>query len=547
MSRRKLELTWPHKDKVLLRLDEHGEPVWGTWDGVDTRLLIKQAHYGDPDAENILIRGDNLLALQALLPQFAGKIKLIYIDPPFNTGAAYEYYDDGLEHTIWLSLMKSRLELLWKLLADEGIIFVHIDEIELAYLRVVMDEIFHNRNLISIICWQRTPEITFLGQGQSYINTIMEYLLVYAKDISRCQLNRVSKRLLATSRVMQQYNLFVTLGERELSSQGTSASGIPYTIYRYTDFDVQRIPANISKLEYIKRFDTIYRYARVNPDNTFLSSFVDTLNPEELFGVVYTPTRGKSAGRDIECLFHRRNQLWPAANNAFVEGGEIYRKADMSNLWTNDEISATRIANEGGVRFRRGKKPEELLQRVIEIGSRSGDIVLDSFAGSGTTGAVAHKMERKWIMVEIGDHAETHIIPRMQRVISGEDQSGISKAVGWKGGGGFAYYTLGESVVGKDTEIGVWVLNYTNSRLIEAICLREGFTVIADGDLHGKKGNHYAHVAQDFVTQEYVNHLLSQLGDDERLTIYCESYDPHLRGSDRAEIKRIPQALMEGS
>lgn len=552
---KRLELVWPNKDKVLLGLDEHGKPVWGTKADLEPRLLVQLEAVGQTNrdnlddlyeqGDNLLIKGDNLLALKALERHFAGKIKCIYIDPPFNTGNAFEYYDDGLEHTIWLSMMKARLEILKTLLSREGVIFVHIDFNEIGALQVLLNEIFGRRNFVSLITWQRTPEITFLGQGQSPIITITEYLLIYAKEFESCLLNRVSKKLLATSRVMQQYNLIVDLGEKKFVKDIVDENAGLVKVYCYPNANIQRVPSSMSKREYLSNFDKIFRYARVNPDNSFLFRMMNEFEPNTVYSIVYKPRVGKNAGNEIEAIFHRRNQLWPVSANAFVEENEIYRSADMSNLWTNDEISATRIANEGGVEFRRGKKPEALVQRVLDIASSPGDWVLDSFLGSGTTAAVAHKLGRKWIGIELGEHAETLCLPRLKRVVSGEDQTGISKQVGWKGGGGFRYCVLGESLFAKDRDTGLVMINpqYTNGLLVAAVCNLEDFRLNNDSVFHGVRGNIYAHITEEKVTQAYLDSLVERLPDGKSLTIYCLKRATGLKIPPEVKIKRIPKEL----
>lgn len=552
--RKRLELTWPNKEKLLLGLDENGKPIWGTKDDLEARVLIQLEAVGKtkPDhpnlyeqADNLLIRGDNLLALKALERDFAGKIKCIYIDPPFNTGNAWEYYDDGLEHTIWLSMMKPRLELLKKLLRDDGSIFIHIDFNEVGALQVLMDEIFGRRNFLTLITWQRTPEITFLGQGQSPIITITEYLLVYAKNFPSCKLNRVQKKLLATSKVMQQYNLTVELGKCQFVEEIDDESLGKIKIYEYPSASIERIKSSVPKAEYLKKFQQIYRYARVNPDNSFLDRMMKRFDPENVCSIVYEPQRGKSAGKEIEAIFHKQNQLWPASVNAYVSDGEIYRTADMSNFWSNDEISATRIANEGGVEFRRGKKPEELVRRVIEIGSNKGEWIIDSFLGSGTTTAVAHKLNRKWIGVELGEHAETLCLSRLKRVASGEDQTGISADINWHGGGGYRYCILGPSLFQTDEDTGSIMINphYKNGLLTNAVCRMEDFYLNNHPLFHGIRGNIFAHVTEDRVTQQYVDQLFDMLPNEKQLIIYCLKRAQTLTLPENVKIKRIPKEL----
>ena len=553
--RNRLELVWPYKEKVLLGQDERGKPIWGTRKDIENRILWQLDAVGELNAENpndlydqgdnLLIKGNNLLALKTLERHFAGKIKCVYIDPPFNTGSAYEHYDDGLEHTIWLSMMKGRLELLKKLLRRDGVIFVHIDFNELGPLQVLMDEIFGRKNFVSLITWQRTPEITFLGQGQSPLITITEYLIVYARNFEANQLNRVKKKILATSRVMQQYNLIGELGDKEFIENIEDANAGTVKVYRYSKASIKRIPSSISKREYVKDFGKIFRHARVNPDNSFLFRMMNMFDPEKVFSIVYKPRTGKSAGKETESIFHKRNQLWPALANAFVEKGENYRSADMSNWWGNDEISATKIANEGGVEFRRNKKPEALIKRILKISTSPGDWVLDSFLGSGTTAAVAHKLGRKWIGIELGEQAETHCRPRITRVVKGEDQTGISKEVSWKGGGGFRYCVLGESLFAQDQDTGIIMINpdYTNGPLVAAICNMEDFKLRADNVFHGFRGNVFAHVTEEKITQAYIDKLVEILPEDKYLTIYYLKRNTKLQIPERVKLKRIPNEL----
>lgn len=556
--RGKLELDWVDKgDIIITKFDENGKsyPASYRQGQVENEELMPRElelieTVGDSNSENMLIQGENLIALRSLEREFAGKIKLIYIDPPFNTGQDFEDYEDGLEHSIWLTIMENRLRLAEKLLSDDGVIFVHIDDNELAHLKTLLDDIFHG-NYQNTIIWQRTPEITFLGQGQSPIINIVEYLLVYSKDKSKGGIKKIQKKLPATSKVFQQYNLYVDLGKpkklvKKLNPNGRSE----IAIFEYKDFEIEPIHKRIKNIkEYLNDFSKIYRLARVNPDNSFLARMLKEMNPEKLMSVVYTPRTGKSAGKEIEALFYKNNQLWPASKNAFVENNEIYRNADMSNYWSNDEISATRIANEGNVTLRRGKKPEALLKRIIEMTTEQNDILMDYFAGSGTTGAVAHKMGRKWIMVEVKENMiKEKALTRMKNVVNG-DQTGISKEVGWKGGGGFKFYKLGEPLIVKHKDYpSIKMINpkYYNTALIKVICQLEGFKFRKDDKVfHGvnKLGNKYSHITDQYVSQGVIGFLKGKLGDNEELIIYCFNYDDKINLPDNILIKKLPGDL----
>ena len=500
---RKLELTWPHKKEVLLRLDERGEPVWGTRDDVDARLLIQQAHYGDPDAENMLIKGDNLLALKALESQFTGKIKCVYIDPPFNTGSAYEHYDDGLEHTIWLSMMKARLEILNKLLCKDGAIVVHIDYREEARLKLLMDEIFIGGFRNSIIVKRGTKNVQQQFDTIDSLASGHDTLLLYAA--------RPETRFPHCRSVLEQPQE----GTWNNHWRGTDRPTMRYELFGITPEKGQWRWSKKRTMQAVRNY------------REYLEKYSDTMSIDDYYSMRLTE-------EGLKLDFVRLSKTGRPEHYVPPRSFRI-----LSDVWMD-------VRTSGKLTELEHEKHEELLLRVINWISQPGDWVLDSFLGSGTTAAVAHKLGRKWIGIELGEHAETLCLPRLKGVVSGEDKTGISQEVGWKGGGGFKYYTLGESVVGKDAATGVWVLNYTNGPLIEAICLREGFTIIADGDLHGKKGHNYAHIADDHVTNEYVNSLLARLEDHERLTVYCQSHDPYLQGNDRVEINRIPQALVKG-
>lgn len=535
---RKLELVWPNKDKVLLRLDEHGEPVWGTWDDLDTRLLIQQAHYGDPGAENMLIRGNNLLALQSLLASgYQSRVKFIYIDPPFNTGNAFQYYDDGFEHSIWLALLRDRLRLLECLVRNDGLICIHIDHHEYAYLKVLADEIFGRNNYIDTLSVQVRHEDRILKRDKP-MHAVIEYVLLYAGDSSEFS---IAKRLRDNTDVSQYaYDIQVS-GEGRTERIG----GKDVQIFSPHEYEIHSGKPSAGKLKKINIRGSI---KEGNSSGRYYEAYLAPRLEIDGYAALY---RVPGIGADALGYRYFIHPTEPRYRNGHYFQGVPLNRADIIEIPYPNFIDMTdqynRVQEEGAVEFRNAKKPEALISFLLNLASpKPDDIVLDSFAGSGTTGAVAHKLGCKWIMVEIGEHAETLIIPRMRRLISGQDPTGISQEVGWSGGGGFTYYTLGESVVSKDAATGVWVLNYSNGPLIEAVCLSEGFEIIADGDLHGKKGHHYAHVADDHVTNEYVNSLLAQLEDHERLTVYCQSHDPYLQGNERVEIKRIPQALVQG-
>ncbi|TAK54783.1 MAG: site-specific DNA-methyltransferase, partial [Bacteroidetes bacterium] len=452
------------------------------------------------------------------------------------------------EHTIWLSMMKARLEVLKKLLHKSGYMFVHIDYNQIGYLRVLMDEIFGRRNFVAQISWQRSPQRTVLGQGQTPIITIVEYILIYARDASTGKLKHIQKKINATRNVMNQYRILLTLSEdKKLVKEFVNENNdTPVRIWQFNSYDIKTLPSTVSKQEYVKYFNKLFEPVGIHSEHSFMQRIITMFKRDKAYLVEYTPSKGKSADTETaECFINGRKML-SAKNYASVgDDGEIYRISDMDNLWTGEEIGVTGIAKEGGFEFKRGKKPEELIKRVIELSTSPDDWMLDSFLGSGTTSAVAHKMRRKWIGIELGDHAETHCLPRLKMVINGKDQTGISKDVDWVGGGGFRYCVLGPSLFEKDEDTGVIMINpqYNNGLLTNAICSMENFTLNNHPKFHGVRGNVFAHITEEKVSQQYADNLFDILPDDKELIIYCLKRTQTITLPVNVKIKRIPKEL----
>lgn len=553
MSKR-LELIWPNKDKVLLGLDENGKPIWGTKADLEPRLLVQLEAVGktNPDnlddlykqGDNLLIKGDNLLALKALERHFAGQIKCIYIDPPFNTGNAFEHYDDGLEHTIWLSMMKARLEVLKKLLKkDDGIIAIHIDENELAYLRILLDEIFGRNNFLSFVTVKAKAGA---GVGQeSFLFDICEYIIIYGRDADFCEnfLPKLPQGM--DKKTMDTYNkLFLKEGERELvkTIEGGLVGSI--AVFKHNSYKIETIAnGDRNKDFYAKNLNVIFR--TTNPQGGLMKRIMPQLPKNDLISIEYVPTKGKFAGKLSHFFFYKGSLITWLKDSAFIDAhsGELMKLVKSSNIWEENLYQG--IAKEGNVEFQQSKKPERLVQRIIEMSTESGEWVLDSFVGSGTTAAVAHKLGRKWIGIELGEHAETLCLPRLKKVVSGEDQTGISKQVGWKGGGGFRYCVLGESLFARDKDTGLVMINpkYTNGPLVAAVCNLEDFKLNNDSLFHGVRGSIYAHITEEKVTQGYLDALLDRLPNGKSLTVYCLKRATGLKMPDEAKIKRIPKEL----
>ncbi len=493
----KLELTW---------IGKGDEPK------LEPRILIENPEYsyGDPKSENMLIHGDNLLALKALEQDYAGKVKCIYIDPPYNTGNAFEHYDDGVEHSLWLNLIRPRLELLRTLLKNDGSIWVTLDDNEVHYCKVMCDEIFGRINFVANVVWQKRiqPDMrATIGAGHDHI-------LVYAKCIE--------------------------------------------------DFkkELNMLPSSNNQLE---------RYS--NPDNDANGPWVSAdymakgFRPNQMYeittpsGKKYSPRAG-SCWRNIEPVFlelQKEGKIWFGINGDSVPRKKTYL-SEINGIsawtwWPNSEVGHNQEAKKevnklfGNENAFETPKPERLIERVLTIASNSGDLVLDSFLGSGTTSAVAHKMGRRWIGIELGEHAKTHCFPRLKQVVDGE-QGGISKAVDWQGGGGFKFYTLAPSMLQKD-KYGNWVIDsqYNPTMLAAAMAKQEGFKYQPHDSLYWKQGTSsgqdFIYTTTQFITVESLDQIQEEMQPGESLLICCKSFQNECKGKySNITIKKIPQMLL---
>ncbi len=451
----KLELTWVGKEKKIV---------------VEPRILIadpEKSHHAQGNLfdqaadDNMLIHGDNLLALKSLEARFAGQVKCIYIDPPYNTGYAFEHYDDNLEHSQWLNLMRPRLEILRNLLSEDGSIWISIDDDEGHYLKVLCDELFGRGNFVSTVIWEKKYTI---ANDTQWLSDNHDFILVYAKNKDRWHPN-----LLPRSEEMNK--------------------------------------------------------AYKNPDN----------HPKGVWKS--TPLHAKSGSETSASFSYTFN-------------------VTARTLWRFDEVGHNHEAREEVKHFNPTSvfatpKPERLIERILVLGSNPGDLVLDSFLGSGTTAAVAHKMGRRWIGIEMGDHAYTHCKVRLDKVINGEDRGGITKAVKWKGGGGYTFYELAPSLINRDA-FDEPVINkaYNAEQLAAAVALHEGFRFQPDRECFWKQsvGNErsYLFVTTAHITSQYLDSIHGSMAEGEFLIIAAKSFD---RGIERAyreiAVKKIPQMLLD--
>ena len=528
----KLELIWYGKEKEIK---------------VEPRLLIERPELSNigaaPDTENMLIHGDNLLALKALESKYAGQVKCIYIDPPFNTGQAFENYDDNLELSIWLDLMRSRLRLLHTLLSDDGTLFAHIDDENLPYITILLDEIFGKNNRLYLITFKQGA-----ATGHKAINpgcvTTTNFVLIYSKNKESWSPNKVYTKRERDDR----YTKFITNIDDDYSKWNIINLIEAYANSENIDVPQARknVKLNPMLLEnfVIANAQSVIRTAR--PDMKNVGKEIQ----EMIIESKDNPNSILFLHRDInpDMYFFKGERILFYKDKLKMIDGELVSAEPLTTLWA--DILSNNLHNEGGVSFPKGKKPEHLIKRVMELSSEEGDVVLDSFLGSGKTAAVAHKMKRKYIGIEMGEQAFTHCKPRLDSVISNDDRSGITKAVNWQGGGGYRFYELAPTLINRD-EFGEYIINpeYSADMLAAAMALHEGFTYEPDSSVFWKQshGNEKSYL---FVTTRHLNFafmdsIIGGMEDDEYLVIACCSYDKEVeKMNTHITVKKIPQMLL---
>jgi adenine-specific DNA-methyltransferase len=511
--KQKLELTWIGKEyrprlepRILIE-----DPA---------RSYHARHRVSDGDLfDNHLIFGDNLLALKALEQEFAGKIKCIYIDPPYNTGSAFEHYDDGIEHSLWLSLIRDRLEILRHLLSPAGTIWINLDDNEAHYCKVICDEVFGRQNFLGNVIWEKSDSPRMDAE---FISSRHDHLLVFAKDRAVTSWNRIP---VGEDLTPNHYDKVDELGRkyylkplRAMGGQGDSRVARPTLYYPLIAPDGSEV--------YPKRQDGTDGAWRWNPQKVEKESArIDWIQGRNGWTPYYRIFADQNAKRPPETI-------WPHEE----VGSNRTSKAEIKALFPEIIPFTT-------------PKPEKLLQRVVTIASDPGDWVLDSFAGSGTTGAVAHKMGRRWIMVELGEHCHTHIIPRLKKVIDGEDAGGVTAAVNWEGGGGFRYYRLAPSLLETD-KWGNWVISreYNAAMLAEAICKLMGFAY-APSDahywLHGRSSEQsFIYVTTQTLGHEQLQHLSEEVGEERTLLVMCGAFRDNPDRYPNLIIKKIPKEVL---
>lgn len=551
----KLELTWVGKYEEK---------------AVEPRILVedKGKSYGDPDSENMMIHGDNLIALQALQQDYAGLIKCIYIDPPYNTGSAFEHYDDNLEHSIWLSLMKQRLILLRDLLSEDGSIWIQIDDEEQAYLKVLCDEVFGRFNFVNMISVNMKNIAGASGGGEDKrLKKNCEYILIYAKDYSLLPLFNGPYVYTEMSELIQQYldegrswkytSVLLDPGEKIYIGSTIDGDGNEIKVYarrNYKSASVNQIAKKeglTTKEAYKKYGVNVYRTTNAQTSiRTRIINFRQENNIEEqLLSIEYIPRTGKNRGKVYEQFYKDDGCnlfVWLRDTSEVIDG-ELYKK-DLQGTYWDMNAWMKNLTKEGSVEFGNGKKPEQLIRQILEMTTEPGDWVLDSFLGSGTTAAVATKMDRKWVCIELGEHAYTHCKARLDRVVDGTDTGGITKAVNWEGGRGYHFYELAPSLFVKNSKLPVYQINpeYSFEMVCEAICKLEGFRYKPEGVLHGNSSEQrFIHITEEFINAEYIKSVTTMFGEMQSLLIYGTKVQSDLRLPENIEVKRIPRDLLE--
>ncbi len=522
-----LALTWTNKQ---LRLLSHEN---GTYEWVDpsdfrvseVRLLndvksVGQVH-GDKNRaqDNLLVRGDSLHALTSLLriPEFAaqyeGKVKLVYIDPPFNTGQAFEHYDDGLEHSVWLTMLRDRLVQIKRLLRDDGSVWVHLDDYEQHRGRVVLDEVFGQQNFVTTIIWQKMKS----RDNRSAISSTHDYIHVYAKS---SQLWKTVRNLLPrTDEAAARYK------NPDKDARGPWTSG---------DLSAQAGHGTAAQF-----YDLALPSGRVIQPPTGRCWLFSQERYNELVkdNRVWFGTDGDNVPRLKRFLSEVQSGLVPMSIWLATEvGTNDAAKKEIKDLFT-------------GVTPFDTPKPEQLMERIIHIGSNSNDIVLDCFAGSGTTAAVAHKMGRRWVTCEwSAENITAFTLPRLEKVVQGKDPGGVTGETDWKGGGGFRLLDVAPSVYEVVDNTILLTENVTSGQLAESVAAQLGFDYEPNGVFSGEKGRMRLCVVDGVLNDDIARLVTGALQEKEHVTVVATACEPGAEDLVRSlvpgsRVRKVPRDL----
>ena len=503
-NKQRLELTWIGKERrprleprILLE---------------DKKKSYHAAHRvtGADCFDNMLIHGDNLLALKALEADYAGKVKCIFIDPPYNTGSAFQHYDDGLEHSIWLTMMRDRLDILHRLLKEDGSLWIILDDNEAHYCKVLCDEMFGRQNFVANVVWQKkfSP-----SNDAKWLSDNHDHILIYGKD----------KNI---------WRPFLLSRTEEMDKRYKNPDNDTRGVWQSGDLSV-------------KSYNAMTDYPITTPSGKIITPPASTCWR-------FSKERLKEMIADNRIWFGPKGDGVPRIKRFL---SEVKQGRTSLTIWLHQEVGHNQDAKKEIKTFNDKEvfdtpKPERLMEQVLALATQPGDLVLDSFAGSGTTGAVAHKMNRRWIMVELGEHCDTHILPRLRKVIDGQDEGGITKSADWKGGGGFRYYTIAPSLLKKD-KWGRYVVNkaFNPEMLSQALCKQAGFTYDPSPDIwwqHGHSSERdFIYATTQTFTHAQLAKLSEEIGDDRSLFIYCGGFKANLRQFVNLTVRKIPPAILK--
>lgn len=504
----KLELTWIGKDDPREAIDpriliENPDYSYGT---VETDTLPN----GKPWNGNMLIHGDNLLALKALEENYTNAVKCIYIDPPYNTGSAFEHYDDNLEHSIWLSLIRERLIILYNLLSPDGSMWISLDDTEQAYCKVLCDEIFGRNNFVANVIWEKKYSPS---NDAKWLSDSHDFILVYAKNKETWRPNLLPR-------------------SKDMDSRYKNPDNDPRGKWKAGDCSVKTYSASAD-------------YPITTPSGRIV-------NPPVGYCWRFSKEKFAELVADNRIWFGKDGNNVPAVKRFL---SEVKDGMTAMTIWKYQEVGHNQEAKKeikafGFESVFDTPKPERLIERVLTLGSNPGDLVLDSFLGSGTTAAVAQKMGRRYIGVELGQHAYTHCYPRLKMVTDGTDQGGISKAKNWKGGNGFKFYELAPSLL-KEDKFGNLVINkeYNADMLAAAMAKQEGFTYAPSAEVYWKQGysseSDFIYTTTQFMTVEGLASIAEQMAEGETLLVCCTAFQSECKHAfENITIKKIPQMLL---
>lgn len=440
-------------------------------------------------------------------------MKCVFIDPPYNTGSAFEHYDDGVEHSLWLSLMRPRLELIRSLLSDNGSLWITIDDNECHYLKVLCDEIFGRTNFVSSVAWMKRVSP---ANDAKYFSSDHDYVLVYAKQKETWAPNRLPRS--------EQHNAYYKNPDNDPRG--------PWNSVTYT--------GNKTRAERPNLYYGIKQPASgklIFPPDTLTWRYgPETHAQNEADQLLYWGKEGKSEVPRLKMFLKDAEPVVPRS---------VWLSAEAGSTQTSMVEQKTLFAEPFAT-----PKPEALLHRIIHIATNPGEIVLDSFAGSGTTGSVAHKMGRRWILIELGQHCNTHIAPRLTKVIDGSDPGGVTRDLNWEGGGGFRYFHLAPSLLEKD-KWGNWIINrqYNATMLAEAVCKLEGFQYAPSDSMYWQHGHSterdFIYVTTQALNPAQLDQLSDDVGPQRSLLVLCQAFRGKPDRWSNLTVKKIPKTVLE--